>query len=86
MEKNKKKRQHYVPQGYLQQFCEDNEHINVFDKDTEKIFGCNILDVARELYFYDFPEFNEEEFIALNPTYTQDMIDEVKKCYEDCGE
>ncbi len=82
---NKKKKQHYVPQCYLQQFCEDNEHLNVFDKDNESIFGSNILDVARELYFYDFPDFNEEEFIKLNSNYTQDMINEIKECYKNFG-
>lgn len=81
-----KKKQHYVPQCYLEQFCGDKLHINVFDKDTKKIFGCNILDVAREICFYDFPEFNEEEFKNLNPDYTKAMIDEVKKAYKDFGE
>ena len=86
MNDTKKKRQHYVPQCYLNHFSNETKHINVFDKDIEKTFVSPTLDVAREQYFYDFPELNVDEFIKLNPHYSEEEIEEVKYQFKLFGE
>lgn len=54
MEKQKKKKQHYVPQCYLEAWAIPGKHqIYVFDKQTKKQRINNISDVAEENYFYD---------------------------------
>ena len=50
----KKKKQHYVPQCYLEAWAMPGTHqINVYDKELRKPRVSNILDVASENYFYD---------------------------------
>lgn len=50
----KKKKQHYVPQCYLEAWAIPGTHqINVYDKELRKPRVSNILDVASENYFYD---------------------------------
>lgn len=51
---SKKKKQHYVPQCYLESWAIPNTHqIYVYDKTTKHIRKNNITDVAEENYFYD---------------------------------
>ncbi len=51
---NRKKKQHYVPQCYLEQWAIENTHqINVYDKVKKEDRQNNITDVASENYFYD---------------------------------
>lgn len=50
----KKKKQHYVPQCYLEEWAIPNTHqVFVYDKQSQKERKSNILDVAEENYFYD---------------------------------
>ncbi|MFQ7521413.1 MAG: DUF4238 domain-containing protein [Terrisporobacter sp.] len=52
----KTKKEHYVPQCYLRNFCikGNDKKINVFDKQKEQTrLNQNILDNASERYFYD---------------------------------
>jgi len=50
----KKKKQHYVPQCYLEAWAMPETHqINVYDKELRKSRVSNIIDVASENYFYD---------------------------------
>lgn len=60
---NKVKRQHYVPQFYLKQWHNEksNEQIYVYDKNTRKSYSTNIKGIASSNYFYDYPEFTEEQ-------------------------
>lgn len=50
----KKKKQHFVPQCYLEKWCIDGtKHTNVFDKIKEEQRQNHIEDIASENYFYD---------------------------------
>jgi hypothetical protein len=49
------KRQHYVPQFYLRQFCPDGKGLFVFDKTTRRRFQASFSDIALEKEFYDMP-------------------------------
>ena len=66
----KKKKEHYVPQGYLEKWCIPNTNqVNVFDKEQDNIRINNIIDVASENYFYDFNfegVFSEQEIKFYN--------------------
>src|SRR5215475_2423876 len=48
------KRQHFVPQCYLDRFSTDGR-LWVFDKFTRKEYESAPLNVAQERYFYDIP-------------------------------
>jgi hypothetical protein len=50
------KKQHYVPQGYLRGFTDEDGHLFAFDKVTSKVFNTNPLNVAAEQGFYDLPQ------------------------------
>ena len=51
----KKKKQHYVPQCYLENWSIPKTHqLYVYDKIQQKIRKSNITDCASENYFYDF--------------------------------
>jgi len=68
-QKQKTKKQHYVPQCYLRNFSSDQpDHLFVYDKKTQKSWNGAISDVAAEGYFNDlsFPEsLNIEQQIFL---------------------
>lgn len=50
----RKKKQHYVPQCYLEAWAiPDTHQLFVYDKQIQKERKSNILDVAEENYFYD---------------------------------
>jgi len=50
---NKIKRQHYVPKFYLNEFTlNNNGQLFVLNKDTNKIFCKNILEVCEQNYYY----------------------------------
>jgi len=54
--------QHFVPRSYLKYFANKRGkeyETNVYDKETEKSFPCNIKGVASSRYFYDFPTKDE---------------------------
>lgn len=47
--------QHYVPQFLLRKFGNGKkDHLNVFDKQTSRVFSTNAKNVASESRFYDF--------------------------------
>lgn len=50
------KKQHYVPQFYLQRFANSNLQTNVYDKFQQKSFVANIRDIASSNYFYDLSQ------------------------------
>lgn len=50
----KKKKEHYVPQCYLEKWCiPSTNQVYVFDREKEEVRINNIVDVASENYFYD---------------------------------
>ena len=50
----KKKKEHYVPRGYLGKWCiPDSLQVNVFDKEKDEARTNHIEDIASENYFYD---------------------------------
>ncbi|PIC78746.1 hypothetical protein CSV75_14765 [Sporosarcina sp. P18a] len=54
--------QHYVPRSYLMYFANkkgSEYEINVYDKETNRSFPCNIKGVASSRYFYDFPTIDD---------------------------
>lgn len=53
---SKVKKQHYVPQAYLERFTHDGDHLFVYDKFESVVRPANKKDVAEENYFYDLPE------------------------------
>lgn len=55
------KKQHYVPQVYLKNFCEIKKSINVFDKEQLKRHKANINDIACKNYFHDIEPNDEEQ-------------------------
>lgn len=66
----KKKKEHYVPQCYLEKWCIPGSHqINVFDKEKDESRINHIEDIASENYFYDLNlegVFSEEEICFFN--------------------
>ncbi len=51
---NKKTKEHFVPQCYLEAWAINNKHqISVYNKKNKKSYIANISDVAAERYFYD---------------------------------
>lgn len=54
VEEEKKKKQHYVPQCYLETWAIKGTHqVYVYDKQKKESRKNNIKDVASENYFYD---------------------------------
>ena len=54
VEEKRKKKQHYVPQCYLEYWAIEGTHqIHVYDKKKKETRQNNIQDVASENYFYD---------------------------------
>lgn len=50
-----KKKQHYVPQCYLEQWSVPDKHqLYVYNKKQKRSYLASICDVASERYFYDF--------------------------------
>jgi hypothetical protein len=54
----KTKKQHYVPQKYLEAFARGGR-LNVFDKTTGATFHSSVRDAASPRFFYDIPELDE---------------------------
>lgn len=54
---SKVKRQHYVPQSYLERWSrkDKSNQVFVFDKEQKRSFSSSIKGVASSNYFYDFP-------------------------------
>ncbi len=52
-EKEKTKKEHYVPQCYLHRWENDKQQVYVFDKERKKTWPANVSDVACERFFYD---------------------------------
>jgi hypothetical protein len=84
----KTKKQHYVPQCYLQHFTnEQSDHLFVYDKKTKKSWKSAISDVAEEGYFYDlsFPESLNANMLAFlqsrNTTVEQLKADQTIEKY-----
>jgi hypothetical protein len=81
MPNNRKKKQHYVPQCYLENWAIENTHqINVYDKVKKGDRQNNITDVASENYFYDIDynkAFSEDEKRASN--YSSDKLKELSR-------
>lgn len=53
MAKHKPKKQHYVPQAYLERFAVDGQ-LSVYDIDTDRVFASSPRDVGHENGFYDY--------------------------------
>lgn len=53
---NNKINQHYVPEHYLKRFSNEDKKLYVFDKVQKIVFPSNPGKLAKERYFYDFPE------------------------------
>lgn len=74
----KKKKQHYVPQCYLERWAiPDTHQINVFDKFKQEPRKNNISDVAQERFFYDinFQEALSEEEKSLGGFTEEELED-----------
>ncbi|WFF76797.1 DUF4238 domain-containing protein [Bacillus velezensis] len=65
MSKKEVKKQHYVPQFYLNYFADNNKNIYVYDKATLKQFTSNSKGVASQQFFYDLFD-NDNQFIEKN--------------------
>ncbi len=64
------KKQHYVPQFLLKNFCFDNkQHLFVYDKTQNKSFSSNTQNVAQENCFYNLDTANGK--ICLEETYAK---------------
>jgi len=58
------KKQHFVPMFYLRNFTSnDNEQLFVLDKENNKIFVRNIMEICEQKYFYSFSEDDEYNFL-----------------------
>lgn len=87
---NKVRKQHYVPQFYLKQWCKEksDKQLYAYDKERKKSFSSNIEDIASSNYFYDLDNINEQyvkkffsEIEDLNSRYLTSIIkrlDDVK--------
>lgn len=53
------KHQHYVPQFYLRNFCNEHGRIHVYDKKSGKSYETAPRNVAGERYFYDCEDLAE---------------------------
>ena len=51
-----KKKQHYVPQFYLNEFADAHHQLYVFDKFERRSYRTQVGNIANERYFYDFPQ------------------------------
>ena len=64
------KKQHYVPQFLLKNFCFDNkQHLFIYDKTQNKSFSSNTQNVAQENCFYNLDTANGK--ICLEETYAK---------------
>ena len=75
---HKKKKQHYVPQCYLERWAMPGTHqINVYDKDKQKPRVNNIEDVAQERFFYDinFQKVLSDEEKTLSGLTEEELVD-----------
>lgn len=70
-EKNKVKKQHYVPRLYLKNFS-INERIFSFDKNQNKTIATNIKDIATKNYFYDDQKLDK---VTSEQTYEKALSD-----------
>jgi hypothetical protein len=62
----KKKKQHYVPRFYLKGFTQNNsEQLFIYNKDNNKIYQKNIVEVCEQNYYYSYKE-NENEYKEYN--------------------
>ncbi len=79
MDSNRKKKQHYVPQCYLNAWAIKGTHqIHVYDKQIRKDRINNITDVASENYFYDIDfqkalSRNEKDLLGLDDNALENM-------------
>lgn len=61
-----KKKQHYVPRFYLKCFTSNNsDQLFVLDKESNKIFQKNVLEVCEQNYYYSYKE-NDSCYEAYN--------------------
>lgn len=51
-----KKKQHYVPQFYLNEFADAHHQLYIFDKFERRSYRTQVGNIANERYFYDFPQ------------------------------
>ncbi len=80
--KQKKKKQHFVPQCYLEAWAIPNKYqVNVYDRVSLSPYPASICDVAEENYFYDI-NFSkalskaEQQQLGLSPESLQELSDE----------
>jgi hypothetical protein len=68
-----KKKQHFVPQGYLRRFADERQHLHVFDKVQRIAHKANVKDVAQKSRFYDIPE--EVWAAPIPPDYDPQFVE-----------
>jgi hypothetical protein len=80
MNKQRAKKQHYVPQCLLRRFSHDGgESIHTYDTSTKKYFPTNVANAAHQTYFNEFQSGEEiisiEEWLGSIETMTAPSID-----------
>ena len=77
----KVKRQHYVPQFYLKRWVNDisDTQIWIYDKERKKTFSNSVQSVASSNYFYDFPDFSQEQMNQMCEKIEKTIKDETEK-------
>lgn len=68
---------HYVPQFYLKYFCDQSEHLWVWDKISRKVFRTYSNRVAAGNYFYRVPEFIETD---VDPLFLEKDLAALESC------
>ena len=55
----KTKKQHFVPQFYLNHFADANNQLFAYDKTSLRSYRTSVRDIAQERFFHDFPQIEE---------------------------
>ena len=75
------KRQHYVPRFILRNFTDSkNQQVNVYDKQEEKEFKTNIINIAVEKEFYDFEFMDVKLSIELSLSQLESKATKLINC------
>lgn len=92
-----KKGQHYVPRFYINEFADKKGRLYVFDKLLRKSYRTQAASIAKETYFYDFPQDGEEDAggisgadieisvrpqgVLSNPQIVEDALSDLERNY-----
>jgi len=77
--KQKTKKQHFVPRLYLKRFADDRHKLFVFDKTLFKSFSADIADIAQEKFFYDIPESEESQKLGMNVQVVETALARIER-------